>query len=196
MGWRRRGVLVTQASHQLDLLLWYMGEIDTLYGIWDTFNHPQIEVDDTAAAVIRFKNGGIGTILVSNSQNPALYGKVHILGDNGASVGVQTDGGAMFIAGVSEIQEPPLNDIWTVKGEEKMLGVWEKEDIEHFNSIDIHYYHCVQINDFVDAIINDREPFITGLDGRRTVELITAIYQSASENKQLRFPIKKEKLIR
>ena len=72
------GVLVNQAPHQFDLLLWYMGEIDSLYGIWDTLNHPDLEVDDTAAAIIRFKNGAIGNILVSNSQNPALYGKVHV----------------------------------------------------------------------------------------------------------------------
>ena len=111
------GVLVNQAPHQLDLLLWYMGEVDELYGMWDTLNHPGLEVEDTALAVIRFKNGGLGNIVVSNSQNPALYGKVHVHGSSGASVGVQTDGGAMFIAGVSSITEAPYNDLWTVPGE-------------------------------------------------------------------------------
>ena len=48
-----------------------------------------------------------GLDVVSNSQNPALYDKVHIFGENGAGVGVQTDGGAMFIAGMSAIAEPP-----------------------------------------------------------------------------------------
>ena len=66
------GVLVNQAPHQLDLLQWFMGDIDELYGYWGNLNHPYIEVEDTALAVVRFKSGGLGNILVSNSQNPAL----------------------------------------------------------------------------------------------------------------------------
>ncbi|MBD3240949.1 MAG: gfo/Idh/MocA family oxidoreductase, partial [Chitinivibrionales bacterium] len=71
--WRAEGggVLVNQAPHQLDLLQWYMGPIEELFGYWDNLNHPYIEVEDTAVAVIRFKNGGLGNIVVSNSQNPA-----------------------------------------------------------------------------------------------------------------------------
>ena len=67
------GVLVNQAPHQLDLLLWYMGPIDELFGYWGNLNHPYVEVDDSALAVIKFKNGGLGNIVVSNSQNPALF---------------------------------------------------------------------------------------------------------------------------
>ena len=78
-----------------------MGEIEELFGFWANLNHPYIEVEDTAVAVLRFKNGALGNIVVSNSQNPALYGRVYVHGSNGASIGVQTDGGAMFIAGMS-----------------------------------------------------------------------------------------------
>ena len=84
------GVLVNQSPHQLDLMLWYMGDIDEVYGLWRNLNHPYIEVDDTALAIVKFKSGAIGNILVSNSQKPGLFGKVHIHGENGASVGVQT----------------------------------------------------------------------------------------------------------
>jgi len=121
------GVLVNQAPHQLDLLLWYMGEIDELYGAWANLNHPYIEVEDTSLAIIRFKNGGLGNIVVSNSQKPGIYGKVQVHGENGASVGVQTEGGAMFIAGMSNILEPPVNDLWSVPGEEDMLDDWVKK---------------------------------------------------------------------
>ncbi len=69
------GVLVNQAPHQLDILLWHMGEIDELYGIWGNLNHPYIEVEDTAVAVIKFRSGAIGNILVSNSQKPGIYGR-------------------------------------------------------------------------------------------------------------------------
>ena len=83
-------------------------------------------------AIIRFKNGAIGNIVVSNSQNPALFGNVRVHGENGASVGVQTDGGAMFIAGVSGIAEPPVNDLWTVPGEENMLEEYKRHENKRF----------------------------------------------------------------
>ena len=66
------GVLVNQAPHQLDLLLWFMGEIEEVCGLWRNLNHPFIEVEDTAVAIIKFKNGGIGNIVVSNSQKPGI----------------------------------------------------------------------------------------------------------------------------
>ena len=116
-GWRGTwgeeggGVLVNQAPHQLDLLLWYMGDIDEVYGTWANLNHPYIEVEDTALAIIKFKNGALGNIIVSNSQKPGIYGKVHVHGENGASVGVQTESGAMFIAGRTGISDPAYNDI-------------------------------------------------------------------------------------
>ena len=187
------GVLVNQSVHQLDLLLSFMGEIDSLYGMWDTLNHPELEVDDTAVAVIRFKNGALGTISVSNSQNPALFGNVRVHGSNGASVGVQTDGGAMFIAGVSGITEPPVNDMWTVPGEEDMLETYKKEDSDFFNSVDSNlFFHQEQLQDFVDAIADAREPQVTLEDGRRAVELFTAIYRSQRDKQLIKFPLKPE----
>lgn len=187
------GVLVNQAPHQLDLLLWYMGEIEELYGMWDTLNHDGLEVEDTAIAVIRFKNGGMGNIVVSNSQNPALYGKVHVHGSNGASVGVQTDGGAMFIAGVSSITEAPYNDLWTVSGEDGFKDRWKKEDEDFFKQIDATtYFHYVQLNDFIGALRNGGKPLISLEDARRTVELFTAIYRSQRDKKPIRFPLEPE----
>ncbi len=173
------GVLVNQAPHQLDLLLWYMGDVEEVYGQWRNVNHPYIEVEDTAVAILKFKNGGIGNIVVSNSQQPGLYGKVHIHGRNGASVGVQTDGGSMFVAGRSSITEPPYNDTWTVPGETDMLDVWKAEEVALFNRIDATtHYFAVQIGEFADAIRQNRPPLVTGEDGRRVVELFTAIYES------------------
>jgi UDP-N-acetyl-2-amino-2-deoxyglucuronate dehydrogenase len=184
------GVLVNQAPHQLDLLLWYLGEVEELFGYWANLNHPTIEVEDTAVAVVRFKSGALGNIVVSNSQNPALYGKVTVHGSNGVSVGVQTDGGAMFIAGVSKITEPPLNDFWTVPGEEKLLAQWREEDTAYFRSIDpIEHYHRLQIDDFLQAILERRPPLITGEQGRQTVELFTGIYRATRERRAVRFPL-------
>lgn len=187
------GVLVNQAPHQLDLILWYMGEIDELYGMWENMNHPYIEVEDTALAVIRFKSGAIGNIIVSNSQKPGIYAKVHVHGRNGASVGVQTDGGAMFVAGMVPVQEPPVNDLWTVPGEEGNLAIWEKEDHERFKKIDpMGFYMERQIEDFLNAIREDRDPAVSSIDGRRVVELFTAIYRSQRDDKPIKFPLSPE----
>jgi len=194
--WRGRweteggGVLVNQAPHQLDLLLWYMGEIDELVGYWANLNHPYIEVEDTALAIVRFKSGALGNIILSNSQNPGLYGNVHVFGENGASIGVQTDGGSMFIAGMTSVQEPPVNDLWTIPGEDKMLSQWQVEDRAMFAAVDpIKYYFALQIEDFLDAIAVDRNPAVTAVDGRRVVELFTAIYRSQHRHETVQFPL-------
>jgi UDP-N-acetyl-2-amino-2-deoxyglucuronate dehydrogenase len=195
-GWRGSwkqeggGVLVNQSPHQLDIMLWFMGEIQEVYGIWRNLNHPYIEVEDTALAIIQFKSGAIGNILVSNSQKPGIHGKVQVHGENGSSVGVQTDGGAMFIAGRSGIAEPPVNDLWTIPGEEDMLKEWIREDTETFRSCDptVYYMKC-QIEDFIMAIANNTEPAVTGEFGRKTVELFTAIYRSTRDNLPIKFPL-------
>ncbi len=185
------GVMVNQAPHQIDLLQWYMGDVDEIYGVWKNLNHPYIEVEDTAVAVIKFKNGGVGNIVVSNSQNPALFGKVHVFGENGAGVGVQTDGGAMFVAGMSSITEAPYNDLWTVAGEENMLETWKKEDTDFFNSVDsMYYYHREQIRDFVDAVQKGEKPLVDAREGRKTVEIFTGIYRATETNSVIKFPIK------
>ena len=184
------GVLVNQAPHQLDIFQWLMGPIDEVYGVWRNLNHPYIEVEDTAIAIVKFKSGSIGNIIVSNSQKPGIFGKVHVHGSNGASVGVQTDGGAMFIAGMSSITEPPVNDLWTVPGEERMLDEWKKEDSDFFNSINaMEYYMKLQNEDFAEAILHKRKPMTSGEEGRVTVEIFTAIYRSTRDNQPVKFPL-------
>ncbi len=189
------GVLVNQAPHQLDLLQWYMGEIEECYGLWSNLNHPYIEVEDTANAILKFKNGGVANIIVSNSQKPGIYCKVHVHGENGASVGVQTDGGAMFIAGMSSILEPPVTDLWTVPGEEDMMAVWVKEESDFFNKLpnQMEYFHERNIEDFLQAVMEGRKPMITGEEGRVTVEIFTAIYRSTRDGKPVKWPLLPEK---
>jgi UDP-N-acetyl-2-amino-2-deoxyglucuronate dehydrogenase len=188
------GVLVNQAPHQLDMLYWFMGEIEECYGLWSNLNHPYIEVEDTANAILKFKNGAVANIIVSNSQKPGIFGKVHVHGENGASVGVQTDGGAMFVAGMSSILEPPVNDLWTVPGEEGMLQKWVGEDTDFFNNLpnQMDYFHERNIEDFLRAIQEGRNPLITGEDGRVTVEIFTAIYRSTRDGSGVKWPLKPE----
>jgi len=173
------GVLVNQAPHQLDLLTWFMGPAMEVSAYWANLNHPYIEVEDTAVASVKFQNGALGSILVSNSQKPGIYAKVHVHGRNGASAGVQTDGGAMFIAGRSSILEPPVNDLWSIAGEETNLERWKAGDEAFFKTVDATwYYFARQEAEFVDALREGRPPAVSGADGRETVRLIEAIYQS------------------
>ncbi len=189
------GVMVNQTPHQFDLLQWMMGDIDELFGYWDNFNHPSVEIEDTALAVIRFKSGAIGQIFVSNSQKPGLWGRVHVHGSNGASVGVQVEGGSSFVSGVTTAAavEPPYNDIWTVPGEEALQPVWKKEDAEKASQYDtMNYFHQLQIADFLEDVSLKRSPVIDGREGRKTVELFTAIYRSQRDRMPIKFPLEPE----
>jgi predicted dehydrogenase len=184
------GVLVNQSPHQLDLLLWYMGEVSEVFGYWANLNHPTIEVDDTAVAVVRFKSGGLGNILVSNSQNPGINARVSVHGSNGASIGVQTDGGAMFIPGRSAIADAAFNDLWTIPGEELMPATWKEEDDALFRSVNpMEHFHRLQIQDFLQSVTAGRPPAVTAVDGRRVVELFTAIYRATRDGVPSRFPL-------
>jgi UDP-N-acetyl-2-amino-2-deoxyglucuronate dehydrogenase len=184
------GVLVNQSPHQLDLLQWFLGEIDEVTGCWANLNHPYIEVEDTALAMIRFKSGALASIVTSLSQKPGIYTKVHVHGANGASVGVQTDSGATFVAGMTAIAEPPLNDLWTIPGEEQKLAEFAAEDRQRFGQIDATtHYHALQIQDFLRAIRADRPPLVTGEEGRIVVEMFTAIYRSNESRRAVKFPL-------
>jgi predicted dehydrogenase len=197
--WRGRwdaeggGVLVNQTPHQIDLLQWLMGPVEELYGSWDNLNHPYVEVEDTAVAVVRFMSGALGSIVLSNSQKPGLYGRLHVHGSSGASVGVQTESGSPFIAGISTSVDPPLNDLWTIPGEEHELARWQDEDRATAATVDVmSHYHELQIADFLEAIAADRAPLVDGREGRRVVEIITAIYRSQRDRRPVRFPLTAE----
>ena len=177
------GVLVNQAVHQLDLVRWFMGDVVEVDAWTTNVNHPGIEVEDSAVAIVRFAGGGLATIIASNSQNPGLYARVHVHGRNGSSVGVETDGGSIFVAGVTS---PTLarNDLWTIPGQEGLLEQWAIEDRAAVANVDLDsHYHELQLRDVVEAISDRRPPAIDGPDGRKTVELFRAIYR-ASESGQ------------
>ena len=165
--WRGRwdteggGVLVNQAPHHLDLLRWFMGPVRQITGACANLNHPYIEVEDTALAIVRFRNGGLGSILTSLSQRPGIYTKLHVHGSNGASVGVETDTGATFVAGMTGVVDPPLNDLWTIPGEEPLLSGFQADDRSRFGAVDpTFHYHAL-----ADSGLSARHPGRPGAAG-------------------------------
>lgn len=182
------GVLINQSPHHIDILQWLMGPVEEVTARWANLNHPYIEVEDTALAILRFRNGALGSITVSISQKPGLYTKIHIHGSNGASVGAQTDSGATFIAGMSGVVEPPLNDIWTIPGEEHRLETYRDEDRAAFGELSdpTAHYHLLQDREFLRAVLEGRDPAVTGEEGRKVVAIIDAIYRSGRDGMPVR----------
>ncbi len=173
------GVLVNQAVHQLDLLRWFLGPVAEVDAWTSNVNHPDLDVEDTLVAAIRFVNGALASFVASNSQRPGLHARVHVHGSSGASVGVETDAGSSFVAGVS-LPSSPRNDLWTIAGEEWALDRWVIEDAAALAGINpATYHHELQLRDVHAAIRDGRRPAVDGAAGRATVELIEAIYRAA-----------------
>ena len=185
------GVLVNQSPHQLDLLLWYMGEVEEVFGLLGQ-SQPSLHRGGGHGRGRRpFQERGAwatsssATARIRESMRASRFTVT-----NGASVGVQTDGGAMFIAGSTRIADAAFNDIWTIPGEEPMAARWKKEDAELFGSVDpMEHFHTLQVGDFLRSVLAGRAPSIGADDGRRTVELFTAIYRATRDGKAVRFPL-------
>jgi UDP-N-acetyl-2-amino-2-deoxyglucuronate dehydrogenase len=182
------GVLVNQAVHQLDLTVWFLGAAVEVDGWTANINHPELDVEDSAVAMVRFASGALATIVASNSQRPGLYSRIHVHGHSGASVGVETDGGSMFVAGMS-LPSLPRNDLWTIPGEETEPERWLARDREALAGVDLAtYHHELQLRDIVSAIRDGHPPAVTGEDGRLSVELFAAIYRAARTGQRVRLP--------
>ena len=189
--WRGRwdteggGVLVNQSPHQLDLLRWFMGDVAEISGEFANLNHPGVEVEDTAVATLRFANGALGSIVTSVSQRPGLYTKVHVHGTNGASVGVETDRGATFIAGVSahrraaaerRLDDPRRGGLARgIPG--RRPRPLRRRSTPRATTTPSRSATSSR------PIIEGRPPLVTGEDGRSVVAMFTAIYRSARERR-------------
>lgn len=177
------GALINQAIHTIDLLQWFMGEIDNVYALINTAIH-KIEVEDVAVAVLRFKNGAMGVIEGSTAMYPGLPRKLEIHGERG-----------------TVIFEGDKVRLWSFVGQEKKREeeqkVRESKDkkLRDVSSDPTHQSpenHKLQIEDFVKAVRQDREPAVNGAEGRKALEIIRAIYKSAKAGKAVKFPVRAE----
>lgn len=176
------GALINQGIHAIDLLQWFMGPVDSLYGFVDTVAH-KMEVEDVAVASLKFKNDAIGVIEGSTAVYPGFPRRVEICGEKGS-----------IIIKVEDIE------LWAITGSKiKVKGSLDKDYInkraEDASLNPIHFSikgHRLQIKDFIEAIREDREPFVNGEEGRKTLEIVRAIYKSARIKREVGFPITEE----
>lgn len=171
------GVLMNQCIHNIDLLRWMMGDdIDEVFAFTDNLNHPYLETEDLGLALIKFSNGAYGLIEGTSNVYPSnLEETLYLFGEKGT---VKAGGKS-----VNKIDEWRFGD-----------GKDAAEEIKaryHENPPNVYGFgHTPLYEDVVQAINEHREPYITGEDGRRALELVLAIYKSSSLGTSVKLPLK------
>ena len=179
-GWRGTwkldggGALMNQAVHNVDLLLWLMGPVTHITGVTATLAHERIEVEDTAVACLRFKNGALGVIQATTSVHPGYPKTIAIHGDRGSAVIEQDD-----VLRWDFAQPSPEDEQIKQRFAQKVGASGGASDPSAIS----HRGHMLQLSDFVDAIRSNRTPKVDGREGRKAVAAICAIYEAAKTGK-------------
>jgi UDP-N-acetyl-2-amino-2-deoxyglucuronate dehydrogenase len=160
------GVLINQAIHTIDLLQWLMGGVKTVFGQTGTFTHERLEGEDTAVAVLRYKNTAIGIIEGSTSVLPAQARRIEIHGTKGTAV---LDGDAVQIQIGDKIIKPPSAE------QKKKVASGSSSPLAGF-SIEPHRH---QFEAIAGAISKGQDPPVTGRDSLDSLAIVLAVYESA-----------------
>ena len=181
-GWKGKlaldggGAVMNQAIHAVDLLQWLAGMPTEVFG-WTTHRvHVGIESEDTACATLRFANGALGTIEASTAVWPGWSRRLEICGESGSAVLEDDD-----IARWEFQDKQPQDEAIRKTRESAAMGSGANAP----NAISFEG-HRRQIQDFVDAIRDNRPPAIDGREARKAVALVRAIYDSAARGAPIR----------
>lgn len=170
------GALMNQCIHNIDLLRWMMGdEVEEVVGMTDRLNHPYIDCEDLGVAIVKFKNGSYGIIEGTTDVYPKnLEETLYLFGEKGT---VKVGG-----ASVNKIEAWKFAD--GLDEEEKII------DEFYENPPNIYGFgHTRLYADMIDAIRNNREPYVDGEAGKRALELVLAIYKSAAVGAPVKLPL-------
>ncbi len=184
-GWRGTwkldggGALMNQAIHNVDLLQWLMGDVDTIMAQTALLVHERIEVEDTAVAVLKFKNGALGVIEAATGAYPGLLKRVEIHGEHGSARIEQDD--ITFWSFASEMPDDAAIHEAMKATTGHSAGASDPRGITHEG-------HRVQLADFLQAIDSGGQPFVDGPQGRKAVEIIRAFYHSARSGQPVQLP--------
>jgi predicted dehydrogenase len=164
------GALMNQAIHSVDLLLWLMGPAEQVMAHMATLAHERIEVEDVCTATLKFASGALGVIEATTAGFPGSLKKIELTGSAGTAVLEEEDIIKWEFAAPTSEDEKLRKDM---QGRTKTGG--GAADPSAIG----HHAHAELFRDFLAALREDRAPLIDGPEGRRSVELILAIYESA-----------------
>jgi UDP-N-acetyl-2-amino-2-deoxyglucuronate dehydrogenase len=177
--WRTEGggALINQAIHQVDVLLYTIGPVSAVTGVWQIGARHKIESEDIVNALLSYQSGATGVIQAATAFWPGYTERIEIHGTKGTAI----------------ISGDRLT-AWDVQADE-LANAADPAPIEHDvasgasdpMSIRLTSFER-QFQDFADAIRNGREPVVNGEEGYRALEVVLGIYQSCRENRQVRFP--------
>ena len=171
------GALMNQCIHNLDLLRWMMGsEIDEVVGMTDRMNHDYIDAEDLGIALIKFRNGSYGIVGGTTDIYPKnLEETLYIFGERGT---VKAGGQSVNVIEEWRFSDL-LDDPETVKAK------------FHENPPNVYGYgHTPLYADMINAVRQDRQPYINPMEGKKALELVLAIYKSAAEGRSVKLPLK------
>jgi predicted dehydrogenase len=180
-GWRGTkamdggGALMNQGIHGVDLIRWIMGDVHSVFAYSATLAR-EIEVEDTAVAVVQYTNGAFGIIEGTTSVSPGQEARFEVHGERGSIV--YADSGFK---------------LWSLMDSDETAPDVEPAISSSNDPLNMSASgHIALVADMIAAIREDRDPLITGEDARRTVEVILAIYESALTGKEVVLPVEKE----
>ena len=174
------GALMNQAIHSVDLLAWLMGPVVEVRGMTALLAHERIAVEDVALAAVRFANGACGVIQASTAIYPGYLKRIEIHGSEGSAIMEEEDlvkwDFAKKKARDKAIQEQMAQRVSGGGGAADPAAIG-------------HHGHARQFQNVADAIRKGVRPAIDGLEGRRSVEIILAIYKSAETGRAVTLPL-------
>lgn len=181
------GALMNQAIHSVDLLTWFMGPVTRISAMTSTLAHERIEVEDVATATLQFANGALGTIEATTAAFPGHLKRIEISGSEGSATMIEEDIAFWEFANKTDADAKLLADM---AGRTKTGG--GAADPTAIG----HHGHTHQFEDVLHAIKTKGKPQIDGHEGRRSVEIILAIYKAAEAGQVVELPLKSDPVLK
>jgi predicted dehydrogenase len=176
------GALMNQGVHSVDLLQWVMGPVEKIYAQTRTAAHEGIEVEDVAAAVLSFAGGAVGVLEASTAVYPGLPERLEVSGTGGTVI---VESGAIKVRELKDEggKTSPYG------GEVHALDGGAVLESATANPADISYAgHREQLKDVLEAIETGRPPAVDGVEARKSLEIILAVYESARTGREVTLP--------
>ena len=180
------GVLMNQSIHSIDLLQWFMGPVRSVHAYTDTLAH-RMETEDVAVAVLRFANGALGTIAATTAAYPGVTTRIEVFGVRGSAIIEDDELGYLHLDRDDKEEAGAYGaNMKASRQSVEKEGEMGKEGAAAQNPASVSYRgHALQIADMIRAIREDGTPIVDGEAGRRPVEIILGIYESARTHREV-----------